>query len=296
MKQFQRIGVYLNDEPGDDEALAFAGRIAERAASAFILCIHVRGVEQSATTNAPSEAETRERILKVLPPEVANRIGIEVHEGTGVREILKSAVDSDLDLIVVGRRLPHDQLAAGSAFVRLARKAPCSVLVIPDGARVHMARIIALVDGSEHSKRALQVGLDIARGSGEPHAQLVVQSIYNVSYGYQYAGLSLQESAKRMEEKTRETIDAAIKGVDASGVEFDVALTCSDSVDGAAEDLASARHMDMIVMGSRGKTTAPAGLIGSKAERILATCPLPLLVVKKKGETVRFLDVLLSQM
>jgi nucleotide-binding universal stress UspA family protein len=294
MEHFKRLGVFLNDEPGDDEALAFAGRIAELAGSEKILCVHVRGMEQAATTDVPSEEAIRARILKLLPQAVAARTVVDVHEGTGVREILRSAVDLDLDLLVVGRRLPHDQLAAGSAFTRLARKCPCSVLVVPDGAHAHLGRVVVLVDGSEHSKAALRVALALARADGKGHAQVVVQSVYTISYGYQYAGLTRAESAKQMEQITRNEIKEFLADVDVSGVEFEIVATCSDSVASAAEDLASARSMDVVVMGSRGKTTAPAGLVGSSTERILATCPLPALIVKKKGETVRFLDALFS--
>jgi nucleotide-binding universal stress UspA family protein len=295
MERFQRLGIFLNDEPGDDEALAFAGRFAQLANVKSILCIHVRGVEQSASAPAPTAEQTRQMILKVLPQGVAQRVVVEVHEGTGIREILRSAVESDLDLIVVGRRLPHDQLAAGSAFTRLARKAPCSVLVVPDKARSHLGRVIALVDGSPHSKAALQVALSVARQCGDANPQVIAQSVFNVGYGHQYTGLSQAEAVRRMEEVERRRMEEFLSDVDTSGVAFELVLTCSNSVEHAAEDLASARNMDLIVLGSRGMTTAPASLIGSKAERILATCPLPVLIVKKKGETYRFIDALLSQ-
>lgn len=294
MDQFQKLGVFLNDEPGDEEALAFTGLIARIANSTSILCIHVRGIEQSASTSVPSEADLRARVLKVLPQGVAERISVEAHEATGIREILRSAVDLGLDLIIVGRRLPHDQLAAGAVFTRLARKAPCNVLVVPQGAHTHIGRLVALIDGSSHSKAALNTALAIARQCGESNPQVLAQSVYSVGYGYKYTGLSMQESASRMEAVTRKTVTDFLMDVDCTGVKFELVLTCSSSVETAAEDLASARNMDMIVLGSRGMTTAPASLIGSSAERILATCPLPVLIVKNKGETVRFLDVLLA--
>jgi nucleotide-binding universal stress UspA family protein len=52
--------------------------------------------------------------------------------------------------------------------------------------------------------------------------------------------------------------------------------------------------MDMIVVGSRGLSRSAAAILGSTAERVLTCSPLPVLIVKRKGETVHLLDALLG--
>ncbi len=294
MVSFEKMGVYLNGEPGDDEALAFAGRLAQFAQTRSLLCVHVRGVEDVPIGPEPDEEEVRKHVLGSLPGAVAAICTVEVHRDTGIRHILKHARDLSLDLIVVGRRLPHDQRAVGSAFIRLARKAPCSVLVVPDQARAHFARVVATSDGSEHSKLALRGALEIARASGEPHPQVIVQTIYTVGYGYRYSGLSFADAVRQKEEVYRQKMDALIAAEDCSGVEFESVLMCSPDPCAAVFDVVSARHFDLITVGSRGKSATAAALLGSFAERLLTYAPVPVLVVKQKGETLRFLDAFLG--
>jgi nucleotide-binding universal stress UspA family protein len=294
VKEFQRLGVFLNDEPGDDEALVFAGRFALIAESEFLLCIHVRGVEAESSSASPDVTEIERLVTTHVPEHVAGRTRIEVHEGTGIAEILRSAKEEQLDLVVVGRRLPHDQQAVGTAFSRLARKAPCSVLVVPDKAQAEFSRFQVLVDGSEHSKLAVQTALAIARASAEPRPTVIIQTVYSMGYGHQYTGISAKEARAQLDAVERRKLEVFLADVDRSGVTFEIVCTCSHQIATAVYDLASARNTDMIVLGSRGMSRASASLLGSTAEGVLSECPLPVLIIKRKGETVRFLDALLG--
>jgi nucleotide-binding universal stress UspA family protein len=294
MPQFDKIGVFLNDEPGDEEALIFAGKLAERTGAVSLCCIHVRGLEQSAAGPSPRPAEVEASILAQLPAALHGRTTVEVREETGLREVLRAARDRELDLMVVGRRLPHDQMAAGSAFLRLARKAPCNVLVVPDRAIPHLGRALVLVDESDHAREALIKTIALVRASGEPNPQVIAQSVYTVNYGSRYAGLEYHEAGKNMERHARERL-APLTKIDTTGVKFELVLTCSRDVGAAAYDLASARNMDLIVVGSRGTASLPASLLGGVAERVLAGSPLPVLIVKRKGETIGFLAALLDR-
>ena len=122
MRRYRRIGVFLTGSPADDTALGFAGRCAELAESEKVLCVYVHGggPEVSAPEIVDVE-ELRKRVTDALPGSVAGIIDVEVHAGGGIAEILRSARDLELDLIVKGRRLPAHQAAVGSAFTKLAR-------------------------------------------------------------------------------------------------------------------------------------------------------------------------------
>ncbi len=56
-------------------------------------------------------------------------IAFEVIEGTPIVEILRLARQKEIDLILVGKTTEHHQ--SGLLPEKLARKAPCSVLVVP---------------------------------------------------------------------------------------------------------------------------------------------------------------------
>ncbi len=300
MERYRRIGVFLTGSPADSVAIAFAGQFAELAQSEKLLCVHVpgsrlEGFEDHADVPVDVD-QLREDILAQLPQAVADHADIEVRAGDGVVEILRAACDLELDLIVKGRLLPTHQAAAGSAFTRLARKSPCSVLVVPNYCRPHMSRLLVTVDFSEHSRLALEAALEIARAAaarGE-RAQVLVHNVYCVGYGYHKLGLSFQQAVAQRGKLAQEKLDKFVSQFDTSGIEFDTVCTCSDDVTSAVLSLSAARKMDMIVVGSRGMSTAAAVVLGGTAERILANSAQPLLIVKQKGETIGLLNALLG--
>ncbi len=293
MKNLKKLGVYLSDEPGDREALAFASLLAKLGKPESIDCLHVRGIEDPVETPPPAPEILRQNVLEVFSEDLAKGVQVHVSEATGLQEMLRTARDHDLDMIVVGRRLPHDQLAVGTAFYRLARKTPCDVLVVPAGAHPHLSRLLVLVDGSEHSRMALETALYIARLS-RSKSQVLAQSVYGVPYGHQYTGMNIEQAQRHREALQRKRIEESLANIDTSGVAFDIVYTCSMNTAAAAHDMASARSMDVIVVGSRGATLPAIALLGGTTERVLLEAPVPVLVVKRKGETFRFLDALLE--
>ena len=297
MKQYRRIGVFLTGSPADDEALGFAGRFAAVAESEKVLCVYVHGGGPEVAGGGPINIEDlRESVLGALPDEVAARTEVEVHEGHGVAEILRSARDLELDLVVKGRRLPAHEVAVGSACTKLARKSPCSVLIVPNYCRPHVSRIHVPVDFSEHSKLALNAALEIARAgaTGGEQPQVLVQTVYHAGYGYHMLGMDRDQAIAKQAEVTQQSLDEFLADVDTSGVQFEAICTCSEDTAAAVHELAAARKMDMIVVGSRGLSPAAAAILGGNAERILLRAPQPVLIVKRKGETVGLLNALLG--
>jgi len=294
MEQLKKLGFYLTGEPGDKEAIAFAALLARTQKPESIYCIHVRGIEGPAEGPAITLEQIEERLQKALTAELAASTHVHVSAATGLPEVLRTARDRDLDLLVVGRRLPSDQLGLGSVFYRLARKAPCDVLVVPQHAYAHLNRLLVLMDGSEHSLMALRTALHLARTTGGT-PQVIVQNVFDLPYGYRKTGMTMQEAIRFREEVQRKEIEACIAGIDTSGVDFQVVYTCARDTAAAAHGLASADHMDAIVIGSRGATLPAVALLGGTTECVLLNAPTSVLVVKRKGETFGFLDAVLAQ-
>ena len=168
------------------------------------------------------------------------------------------------------------------------------MLVVPVYARVHLERYLVPVDCSDHSRRALELTLALARRVAGEKAQVVTQQVYSVGYGYQYTGADFHDAGKKLEEVCNAKLKKFMADLDTSGIEIRSINTCSDDPARAVSDLAIAMKLDVIVIGSRGLSTTMAALLGSTAERILMASPLPVLIVKKKGETTRLLTALLG--
>ncbi len=295
MKRFRRIAVFLDGSESDSTALAYAGYVGTAADCESLHCVHVHFPSEShGRGEEPKLADFEADVLARLPEALRARVRCEIHAGGGIAEILRLARDAELDLVIVGRRLPSDQQAAGSAFVRLARKAPCSVLVVPPQTHPHMSRVMVPVDFSESSRMALRTGADIARSCGEPNAELLVCSVFQVGYGYLKSGLDYDGARKQLEQVTCDKLRQMLDEAECPDIKASVECMCSEQIATAIYELAASRKMDLIVIGSRGLTRSAAILLGSNAERILFHSPFPVLVVKRKGETVRLLDVLLE--
>jgi nucleotide-binding universal stress UspA family protein len=297
MEEYRRIGVFLSGASTDDVALAFAGRTAELARSEKIVCVRVHGGPEAPDAGAADVDEVRKHVLDALPESVRNETEVEVHSGAGVAEILRCARDHDLDLIVKGRRLPAHQAAVGAAFTRLARKSPCSVLVVPNYCRPHVSRLLVAVDRSNHSRSALETALSIARTASQKgeSAQVLVHNVYSIGYGYHKLGIDFQQAMAQRGAAAQKQLDEFVSELDTSGVEFDTVCTCSEDVAGAVHEMAAARKMDMIVVGSRGLSRAAAVVLGGTAEQVLVNAAQPVLIVKHKGETTGLLNALLNE-
>jgi nucleotide-binding universal stress UspA family protein len=293
MLPFEKIGLFLVGSPADQVAIDYAGRIAELADSKTLLCISEAEDEHRAPVDSD---ELRGRISAAMPTALHARIELRVFGRNGPAEMLRAARDDQLDLVVRGRRLPSHQLGNPLACTRLERKSPCSTLIVPAPARVHMSRLLVPVDFSEHSKLALETALQLARAAGaaaNERAQVTVETTFAVHYGYQKIGVTLAEAAANIEAGIRRALGAFLAGVDTTGVDFDTVLMCSEQTAQSINEVAAARKMDMVLVGSRGATPSAAAILGETAEYILASAAIPTLVVKKKGETVGLLNALL---
>ncbi len=291
---FPKIGVFYDGAPGSDEALQFAAELARLFAPQSILCVHVDGRGGVQYEPNPPLPDFTRLVEQCFGPDLMSRTRVEVHEGEGVTEILRSARDESLDLIVVGRRLPSDEMSVGSAFTRLARKSPCSVLVVPVYSRPHLSRILIPVDGSEHSRHAVETAVAMARQIGPAASQLVVQQVYSVGYGYQYSGDDFHEAGRKLEALTREKLEKLVGQAVPAEISTQKVCVCSEQPARAIADLSVAMKMDLIVIGSRGLSSTAAALLGSNAERILMASSIPVLIIKRKGETAHLLAALLG--
>ena len=88
-------------------------------------------------------------------------LAFNVSEGSPATEILRLVQRKQIDLVVVGRR--NAQQNRGLLPERLARKAPCSVLVVPERSRDLITHLLVAADFSDDSSLAMEVALAFAR-------------------------------------------------------------------------------------------------------------------------------------
>lgn len=213
-----------------------------------------------------------------------------VREGNPINKILKLSKVKNVDLIIMGRK----QNLKGSGIVssHIARISPCSLLFVTENYQPEIKKIMVPIDFSSHSLMAVKHGQEIAEKAG---AEVCLSHVYNVPAGYTKTGKTLKEFAEIMKkhaqndcktfiQKNKLTLEATCEYIlNDSGKPADLIYEYGKKV-GAS----------LIVVGSKGRTSASAFLIGSIAEKLaLQDSDIPILIVKTKGEIMGFLESLM---
>lgn len=216
-----------------------------------------------------------------------------VKEGNLSKKILKLAEEKSVDMIIIGRKtnLP----GTGVAALRLARRASCSLLIVPEDSVPKVKKILVPSDFSEYSRDAMEEAIMIADRHGK--AEIVCQNVYNVPSGYHFTGKTYEEFTQIMQMHAEINYKKFIRKIDTKGIKITPIYTKDDDDDPVQEIISKALEIeaDGIIIGAKGRTAATALFIGSMAERLIQyNDSLPLLVTRPKGKNAGILDYILE--
>ena len=221
-------------------------------------------------------------------------ISFVVKEGNLSKKILKLAEEKSADMIIIGRKV--DLPGTGVASQRLARRASCSLLIVPEGSKPRINKLLVPSDFSEYSKDALEEAIMIVAKHGGK-AEIICQNVYSVPTGYHFTGKSYEEFTEIMKMHAEINFKKFIRKIETKGIKITPIYTKDDDDDPVQEIVAKALEVeaDGIIIGAKGRTAATALFIGSMAERLIQyNDSLPLLVTRPKGKNAGILDYILE--
>jgi len=141
--------------------------------------------------------------------------------------------------------------------------------------------IVIATDGSENNLRAISYGIKLAKLSGATVYALHVIDTYSLSQSWT-AGRETMYEVLRMDGQ-KATLKIKECG-EASGVEVkEVLLEGHPSSE--IIDFAENNNIDLIVMGTLGKTGLDRFLMGSVAEKVVRNSKVPVLVVRSEEQS-----------
>lgn len=201
------------------------------------------------------------------------------------RGILDYATTHDVDLIVMGTHGRHgiDHVMMGSVAEDVVRNAACAVLTVrydasnpPPGV---VNRILVPIDFSEFS--SLPVALEMARAYGAELDLLHVieESVLPTIYGVE----PLSPGAPLYIERTEGALQKLLKETDGTDIVARQHVRIGHAPRRILE-FADERRVDLIVLGSHGRTGLSRLLIGSVAEKVVRLAPCPVFTVKSYGK------------
>ncbi|MCL6258784.1 universal stress protein [Aquiflexum sp. TKW24L] len=243
--------------------------------------------------------EERKRQMKeVVDSNFGKREDIEfsfvVKEGQLSKKILKLAHEKSADMIIVGRKVTLP--GTGVISQRLARRASCSLLIIPEKSEPKIDKLLVPSDFSDYSKDALEEAVIIVEKYGGK-AEIICQNVFTVPSGYHFTGKSYEEFTSIMLMHAEINFKKFIRNIDTKNIKITPIYTQDDDDDPVEEIIAKAKEIsaDAIIIGAKGRTAATALFIGSMAERLIQLNEsFPLLVTRPKGKNAGILDYILE--
>ena len=269
---------------------ARSDRAVERAAllalqhSARVTILHVVDEELPAhMADRQSEDAHRSlmRAIAVLPASPAGSFEPRVVVGEHYQAVLAEAERVDADLIVIGQHRKDIllDLFRGSTGERIIRFGTRPVLVVKRRATHAYVRLLAAIDFSPPSRKAIETAIALA-----PGADLDLIHAVDIPFrGLLMGGSSIESLAKRHQQQFQDMVDNQTREFIAS---FAVPLRPRQTLirDGHPAEVVTAvaeeNASDLVVVGTHGRSGLGRALLGSVAESVLARATCDVLAVR----------------
>lgn len=213
-------------------------------------------------------------------------------EGKVLTTLVKQVHIKQTDLLVVGQHRPGRNANFSD---KLARKCPCSVLFVPPEFSLNIRNILLPTDFSEHSVLALKQTLTLSKAVAGDTIHLL--NIYDVPSGYTKLGKTYAEFDALMKTYASDDCAAMLKELHTENAKLTEHYLNGEKHSRAELIQTQLQALDcqLLVIGSKGRTNVLALFLGSLAEQLVRMqLSVPLLVVKKTGETLGLLDAMLA--
>lgn len=220
---------------------------------------------------------------------VPGAAGLPIHISIDSRivGILRCAKESKADLIVLGAfgdRTPD--VGFGTVATACVRSSNTDVLLVRDTKTGPFKTIVAAVDFSETSMRALQRAADFAARDG---AELHVLHVFTAPWNQLHFGVPAPLDQPHLQMQYRDSLERRLTEFAQPALEARPGLRSRLSLHdysghrSGIVEYAKNESADLIVLGTRGRTNMRDFLLGSTAEKALKESGCSILAVKPAG-------------
>jgi len=293
MKKFQRILVGMDFSPASRAAVQTAARFAsfdEGRVTVLHVVDPVLAGEIKTSHHYTDEqvyTDMRQRVHAFLAhAEIGpEQMDVEVDLGNPFVGMVKACHRLETDLLILGTRgSEHGPNQIGTVAAKCVRKAPADVLLVREHVAGPFKRVLACVDFSETSAHAVQDARKVAERDGaDLDCLFVFQSALALSldYGSYLPASALMPSAETLDiwkTSLNEFLHPLLR--EAKGINWHAEVAERPNIREAIYDHVLAHKVDLVVLGTRGKSDLRALIMGTTAERIVTHAPCSVLAVK----------------
>ncbi|RXK46874.1 universal stress protein [Halorientalis pallida] len=204
-----------------------------------------------------------------------------VRAGIPSEEILDYADEAGADLLVMGThgRTGVRRYLLGSVAEKVVRLSDVPVLSVHpaevDVGSVPYERILVPTDGSDGASVAVDCATDLATTYGaELHAVSVVDT------GAMAPDVQFDVIMDQLQNRAQTAVETVTAAASKAGVEDTQTAMLEGRAHDAIESYAEDERIDLIVMGTHGRSGLDRYLLGSVAEKLVRTASVPVLTVR----------------
>jgi len=231
------------------------------------------------------EKATRERLEKIKSMAAKEGVECEIiarHTESPFQAIIEEAEKNQVDMIIMGRRgrTGLRRLLMGSVTAKVIGHSPCNVLVIPRLAEIRYQKILVATDGSKYSVAAASEAIGIAKRCGaELFIISVVPSETASAFDIVHSEMQHEMIAKKEFQDGEKNVNDLLDIARQEGVNVERHIIQGRPYEVIVEK-AREKGVDLIVMGSHGRTGMERLLMGSVTERVVGNADCSVLIVK----------------
>ena len=242
--------------------------------------------------------EQRKESLVSVPPETHERrrqgqrrfeLKAEVVIGEPFREIMRQVQDVHADLLMLGSNGMSDpRRGLGELAAQCVRKAPCRVMVVRKSQVEPFSDVLACVDFSDSSAGVVEQAIRVAK---QDQATLHLAHMFMPPWNILHYKSPTAAGSPDFQKQYRENLIGQLKKYlqkhedDIRDLRVECRLIEGPSpVDGII-DYVEKNSVDLVLVGTRGKTGMKEKIFGTLAERVINHAPVSVLVLKPQGYT-----------
>lgn len=231
------------------------------------------------------EKQTRDRLEQVKSRAAKEGVECEIiarHSESPFQAIIEEAEKNQADMIIMGRRgrTGLRRLLMGSVTAKVIGHASCNVLVVPGTAEIRYKKILAATDGSKYSVAAASEAIGIAKRCGaEMFIISVVPSETASPFDIVHSEMRHEMIAQKEFQDGEKNVNDLLVISKQEGVRAEGLIVEGRPYEAIVES-AREKDIDLIVMGSHGRTGMERLLMGSVTERVVGNADCPVLIVK----------------
>lgn len=287
MYRHQRTLVALSGTAADRAVVRYARLFASLGFTRHFHFVHVRTPSQIVSDPQDEASVLRmceSLVREAFDPPLPN-VSTSCHVLVGVRvdQLLEFITNQRCDMAILGHRKARS--GQRSLARRLAMIAPCSVLMVPEGAPVSITEIMAPVDFSDHSADSVEVAAAVAKAAGL--RRCVVTHVYSDPAVIRY-----DDHDAEVRRNERAAFREFFTPIDRQGVEMTPHFLEGNNVAGTILHAAKQFSVDLLVMSTRGRSRAAAILLGSVTNQVIIESPVAVMAVKHFGSMMNLFGAL----